>query len=184
MRLIVGLGNPGKDYAKSKHNIGFMIIDSYANLKGLKFAKESKFQGEWVKIQDTILLKPKTYMNNSGLSVQAVAKFFQIDSKDILVISDDLDLPFGKIRLREKGSAGGHNGLKSIISSLGTQDFCRFRFGIDRDDNEVVDYVLSKLSKEQSKQLKDILIVTNNIIDDYVSGKSFDSVMNSYNPSK
>ena len=181
MRLVVGLGNPGKDYAKSKHNIGFMILDSYAMLKGLKFKKETKFQGEWIKFQDTILLKPKTYMNNSGISVQTVMKFFQINPNDILVISDDLDLPFGKVRLREKGSAGGHNGLKSIIALVGTQNFCRMRFGIDRDDNEVVDYVLSKLTKDQSKQLKDLLITTNGIIDDFVLGKTFDSIMNTYN---
>ena len=181
MRMIVGLGNPGKEYAKSKHNIGFMVLDAYADLKSLKFLKESKFQGELVRYQDTILLKPKTYMNNSGISVQAVAKFYQIETKDILVISDDLDLPFGKLRLREKGSAGGHNGLKSIIASLGTQDFCRLRFGIDRDDKEVVDYVLGKLTKDQAKQLKELVITTNNILDDFVLGKTYDSIMNTYN---
>ncbi len=184
MRLIVGLGNPGRDYAKSKHNIGFMVLDAYCKLKGIKLVKESKFLGELIKYQDVVLLKPKTFMNNSGNSVRAVAQFYQISNEDILVISDDLDLPFGKLRLREKGSAGGHNGLKSIIASLGAQNFNRLRIGIDRDDKEVVDYVLSKLSKEQSKQLENLFIVTNNIIDDFVLGKSYDSIMNTYNTIK
>ena len=184
MRLIVGLGNPGKEYAKSKHNIGFMVIDAYAKLKDLKFVKETKFQGELVKYQDVILLKPKTFMNNSWISVKAVAQFYQIANEDILVISDDLDLPFGKLRLREFGSAGGHNGLKSIIAMLGDQKFNRLRIGIDRDDKEVVDYVLSKLTKEQSKQLSDLLITTNNILDDFVSGKVYNDIMNTYNSKK
>jgi PTH1 family peptidyl-tRNA hydrolase len=185
MRLIVGLGNPGKDYAKSKHNIGFMVLDSYAKTHQLKFIRETKFQGEYVKLSDSILLKPRTYMNNSGLSVRAVAQFYQIKNEDILIVSDDLDLPFSKIRLREKGSAGGHNGLKSIIEHLGGQNFNRLRIGIDRDDNkDVVNYVLGKLSKEQKKNLENLFIETNNIIENFISGQSFEQIMNTYNPSK
>jgi len=184
MRLIVGLGNPGKEYAKSKHNIGFMVLDAYCKLKNLKLVKETKFQGELIKYQDVLLLKPRTFMNNSGTSVRAVAQFYQIANEDILVISDDLDLPFGKLRLREKGSAGGHNGLKSIIAMLGAQNFNRLRIGIDRDDKDVVDYVLSKLTKEQSKQLESLFIVTNNIVDDFVLGNTYDSIMNTYNTTK
>ncbi len=184
MKLIVGLGNPGKEYAKSKHNIGFMIIDAFAQLHQLKFKKDTKFQGEWVRLDDTILLKPKTYMNLSGQSVSAVCNFFQIKPEDVLVISDDLDLPFGKIRLREKGSAGGHNGLKSIISHIGNT-FKRFRIGIDRDDeHDVKDYVLSRLSKEQQKHMNDIFILSNQILDAFNQGVCFDGIMNDFNPKK
>lgn len=182
MRLIVGLGNPGKEYAKSKHNVGFMVLDSYAKLNNLKFVKETKFQGELIKLSDAVLLKPRTFMNNSGVSVRAVAQFFQIAPEDILIVSDDLDLPFAKLRLREKGSAGGHNGLKSVIEYLGSSNFNRLRIGIDRDsDKEVVDYVLGKLSKEQSKILDDVLIETNNIVDSFIKGELYDTLMNTYN---
>ena len=184
MRLIVGLGNPGKEYAKSKHNIGFMALDAYAKVHNLTFTKEIKFHGEVVKLPNAVLLKPKTFMNNSGISVRAVQQFFDIPTNEILVISDDLDLPFAKLRLREKGSAGGHNGLKSIIEQIGDSTFNRMRIGIDRDDKDVVNYVLGKLSKEQKKAMDDLLIVTNNIIDDYLSGVSFDTLMNTYNPAK
>ncbi len=182
MRLIVGLGNPGKEYAKSKHNVGFMVLDSYAKAFNLKFVKEAKFQGELVKLSDAVLLKPRTFMNNSGVSVRAVAQFFQIAPEDILIVSDDLDLPFAKLRLREKGSAGGHNGLKSVIENLSSSNFNRLRIGIDRDgDKEVVDYVLGKLSKEQIKILDDVLIETNNIVDGFIKGELYDTLMNTYN---
>jgi len=184
MRLIVGLGNPGKEYAKSKHNIGFMAIDAYAKVNNLTFTKDIKFHGEVIKLPNAVLLKPKTFMNNSGIAVRAVAKFFEVPNNEILVISDDLDLPFGKLRLREKGSAGGHNGLKSIIEQIGDSNFNRLRVGIDRDDKDVVNYVLGKLTKEQKKAMDDLLIVTNNIMSDFINGIDFDTIMNTYNPNK
>jgi PTH1 family peptidyl-tRNA hydrolase len=182
MRLVVGLGNPGKEYENSKHNIGFICLDAFAKANRLKFAKSIKFKGEIVKLQDAILLKPRTFMNLSGLSVSAVAGYFGIASEDLLVFSDDLDLPFGKLRLREHGSAGGHNGLKSIIEHLHTEEFKRCRVGIDRDeDKDVVDYVLGEFSKEQKKALEALTIDTNEIITSFLSGKTFDSIMNGYN---
>jgi PTH1 family peptidyl-tRNA hydrolase len=121
-------------------------------------------------------------MNNSGLSVAAVAGYFGVASSDILVISDDLDLPFGKLRLRERGSAGGHNGLKSLIEHLHTDEFKRCRIGIDRDDRkEVVDYVLGDFSKEQRKMLETLVIETNDIIEAFLRGNTFDSIMNAHN---
>lgn len=182
MRLVVGLGNPGKEYENSKHNIGFICLDAYAKANRLKFTRSIKFHGEIVKLQDAVLLKPRTFMNNSGLSVSAVAGYFGIGSSDILVFSDDLDLPFSKIRLRERGSAGGHNGLKSIIEHLHTEEFNRCRIGIDRDSGkDVIDYVLGDFSKEQRKTLEGLVVETDDIIESFVSGKTFDSIMNAHN---
>lgn len=122
MKLIVGLGNPGKQYEKTRHNVGFMVLDALAASFG---GTETTVHGEKV-----ILLKPQTFMNNSGEAVQKLANFHKPDPADIWVISDDLDLPLGKIRVRESGSTGGHNGLKSIEEKLGTQDYYRIRVGI------------------------------------------------------
>jgi PTH1 family peptidyl-tRNA hydrolase len=180
--LIVGLGNPGKKYAKSKHNIGFMVIDAFAALKQVKFVKETKFQGEVATIGKTILLKPKTFMNLSGNSVRAIQQFYRIPTHNILVISDDVDLPFGKLRLREKGGSGGHNGLKSILEQLGSDIFKRLRVGVDRDDDiDLKDHVLSDFSKAQLKEVKDILITTNAILEDFSIEITFSEIMNKYN---
>lgn len=182
MRLVVGLGNPGKEYEISKHNIGFICLDAYAKANRLKFTKSIKWKGEVVKLPDAILLKPRTFMNNSGLSVAAVAGYFGVVSTDILVISDDLDLPFGKLRLRERGSAGGHNGLKSLIEHLHTEEFKRCRIGIDRDERkDVVDYVLGDFSKEQRKALDALVVETNDIIESFIRGLPYDSIMNAHN---
>jgi len=182
MKLIVGLGNPGKEYAKSKHNIGFMVLSSFAAVNKLTFSRSVKFQGEIIKMQDAILLKPKTFMNLSGISVRAVAEYYGIKNEDILVVSDDLDLPFLKIRLREKGSAGGHNGLKSIIDHLQGNDFKRLRIGIGRDDDlDVVDYVLDGFSKAQEKALQDFIITTSQILALFLSSEKFDSIMTRFN---
>jgi PTH1 family peptidyl-tRNA hydrolase len=182
MKLIVGLGNPGKEYAKSRHNIGFMVVSAFAAIQGHGFTKSVKFHGEIVKLPDAIILKPKTFMNLSGNSVRAVAEYYGIKNEDVLVVSDDLDLPFLKIRLREKGSAGGHNGLKSVIENLHGDDFKRLRIGIGRDESqEVVDYVLDGFNKAQEKQLKDTLIITSQILAVYLDGESFENIMSRYN---
>ena len=135
MKLIVGLGNPGKEYENTRHNCGFMAIDYLAQDLGVTI-NQAKFKGLYAKIkvegEDVILLKPQTYMNLSGESVSEVMKFFKIDKEDVLVIYDDLDLPVGKIRIRANGSAGGHNGIKSLIAHLNGQDFKRIRIGIDQ----------------------------------------------------
>ncbi len=181
-RLIVGLGNPGKKYAKSKHNIGFMCLDAYAKANKLKFSKETKFVGE-ISIQgQTIFLKAKTFMNLSGNSVKAVQGFYQIDTENILVISDDIDLPFSKIRLRERGGSGGHNGLKSIIGQLGSENFKRLRIGIDRNEAvDAKDHVLSDFSKAELKLLNDELIRYSQIIEDFARGEDYQNIMNKYN---
>lgn len=154
-KLIVGLGNPGKEYAKTRHNVGFWCVertmDKFA-LKGEKSKWHSIVVEGMLRGERVYLMRPQTYMNLSGQAVQAAVSFLQLDAqRDVLVMYDDLDLPTGSLRLREKGGAGGHNGIKSIISQLGTDVFARIRIGIGRPpfDITVTDYVLSNFSKAE-----------------------------------
>ena len=152
MKLFVGLGNPGSKYERTRHNAGFMVIDALSKEWNIELTDEKKFKGQIgrgvVKGEKVILLKPTTFMNLSGESVRAVMDFYDIDIEDLVVIYDDLDLPHGKIRLRLKGSAGGHNGIKSLIAHVKTQEFKRIRVGIDRHPKiPVVDYVLGKFTE-------------------------------------
>ena len=182
MKLIVGLGNPGRKYKDTKHNIGFMCLDSYAETNNLKFKKENKFNGESLKVGNTILLKPHTFMNLSGQSVRTTMDYYNIDIEDVLIIYDDLALPLGKIRLREKGSSGGHNGIKSIVTHIGTDEFKRTRIGIDSNPLiESKDYVLGKFSKDEFKVVKEAVNTTKAIIEDFKNSKSFTIIMNNYN---
>lgn len=182
MRLIVGLGNPGKKYARTRHNIGFLCLEAYAAKHNLTFKFDKKFNGEWVKTQEAILLKPQTFMNLSGQSVGDLADYFNIDTDSIMVIYDDLDLPTAKLRLRMKGSAGGHNGMKSIISRIGTQNFNRVRFGISKPERmQTKDYVLSQFSKAEGDDVIDAINKVGSIIDDYIAGHDFLDLMNRYN---
>lgn len=156
MKLIVGLGNPGKEYAKTRHNVGFMVLDDLIQQVGVK--TQTKFKGELAQCtlhgETVLLLKPQTFMNLSGESVRMVKDFYKIEDRDILVIYDDLDLPVGKLRLREKGSSGGHNGIKSIIHHLHHQDFKRLRIGIDKNPLiPTADYVLGQFSKQDQAAL-------------------------------
>lgn len=184
MKLIVGLGNPGAEYEKSRHNTGFMVMDAIAKElqveintskhKGL--VTKTKYKGE-----DVILLKPQTYMNLSGESVRQCMDFYKIAKEDLLVIYDDLDMPTGKLRLRTSGSAGGHNGIKSIIQHLGGQDFKRIRVGIDRHPRiKVVDYVLGKFSKEEQSAMESGIVLAKEAALLFVE-KDFTTAMNKYN---
>ena len=172
MKLIVGLGNPGKEYAGTRHNCGFMVIDRLASKLNVD-VDQNKFKGLYAKVkyhgEDIILLKPQTYMNLSGESVNAVMNFFKIDKDDLLVIYDDLDMPVGKLRLRKTGSAGGHNGIKNIIAHLNSQDFKRIRVGIDRHKYmNVADYVLSRFSKVESEAIEQGIENAANAVLDYL----------------
>lgn len=149
MKLIVGLGNPGQGYTNNRHNLGFMCLNHFARAHGIRFdKKQGKARvglGE-VAGEKLVVAKPQTYMNQSGQSVSLLVKKFSIGLDDLVVIHDDLDLPPGKIRLRQGGSAGGHKGVESIIAELGSRDFHRIRVGIGRPPSEVediIDYVLS-----------------------------------------
>ena len=172
MKLIVGLGNPDKTYENTRHNIGFMAIDSYAEKNNYTFRMEKSFIGEIYKDREFILLKPHTYMNLSGNSVSLVASYFKIDPKDILIISDDFNLEFSKIRYRDKGSAGGHNGLKSIISSLNTEEFPRLRIGLGNPTINTINFVLSRFGKEELDTLHEVFTRTNKMIDAFIENKT------------
>lgn len=161
MKLIVGLGNIGREYENTRHNVGFMAIDKFAYKYNASFHEEKSFKGSIAEIrigaEKVLLLKPSTYMNLSGDSLILVKKFYKIDLEDIIVLNDDLDQPVGKIRYRAKGSAGGHNGLKSIIQNLGTEEFQRIRIGIDRSKViPVIDWVLGKFPNEDLEKLNPV----------------------------
>jgi PTH1 family peptidyl-tRNA hydrolase len=159
MILIVGLGNPGAQYARTRHNAGFMVIDRLAELLGASWKPEGKFKGQ-VAVIDTpthrvILLKPHTFMNASGEAVAAVARFYKLDPHNVWVIHDDIDIPFGRLRLRRGGSAAGQNGVKSIIQHL-SDDFQRARFGVslnDRARQSAEDYVLAPFNADEREVL-------------------------------
>lgn len=157
MKLIIGLGNPGKKYEQTNHNIGFMIIDLLAQKHGINLdqKKFSSFYGEKnIGGEKVILLKPQTYMNLSGQAAAAIVHFFKIDISDLLVIHDDLDLEPGKVRFRKKGSAGGHNGLKSLIEQLQTENFARVKVGIGKPlrPEQTESFVLQKISDSAIKE--------------------------------
>ena len=157
--LIVGLGNPGRQYERTRHNVGYRTAELLAKEAGVKIDRV-KFRGLTRSCtlagQKVLLLKPETYMNLSGEAVQLAAMFYKIPIDHIVVVSDDISLPVGKIRVRAEGSAGGHNGLKSIISQLGSQDFPRVRIGVGakpHPDYDLANWVLSTFSAEEEKTL-------------------------------
>ena len=152
MYAIIGLGNPDKKYEKTRHNVGFDVIDELAEQMGIevKTKRHKALCGiGTIGSEKVVLVKPQTYMNLSGESVRAVMDFYKLDAKsDIIVVSDDISLPVGKIRIRTKGSAGGHNGLKSIISHAGTDGFTRIKVGVGANEGDLVKHVLGKFSKQ------------------------------------
>ena len=157
-KLIIGLGNPGEEYKNHRHNIGFIIIDKLAQNLSLKFdnnKKKSLFTRAKQNNTDFILLKPQTFMNLSGESAVYISKFFNIKTEDIIVIYDDMDIPFGTFKIKKGGSSGGHNGIKSLIAQLQTDDFIRVRVGIGRPSfgKKVNDYVLSSFSKSEREDI-------------------------------
>ena len=184
MKLIVGLGNPGREYVKTRHNIGFMCIDKIANYFNVDF-NMNKFNGMYTQFnykgEKVILLKPLKYMNLSGEVVRDYVNYFKIDINDILIICDDLDTSVGTYRLRYKGSSGGHNGLKNIELHLNSKDYKRIKIGISNNKNmDTKDYVLGKFSKEELELINPIIDKMPNIIEDYLN-LSFDNVMSKYN---
>ncbi len=184
MKLIVGLGNPGVKYEKTRHNAGFMVLDRIAQMNGVSISK-NKFEGKHIKTkiagEDVILLKPETYMNLSGLSVRACMDFYKISKEDLLVIYDDLDTPVGSIRLKSKGSAGGHNGMKSVIQAVLGEDFDRIRVGIGRDPQiKIVDYVLTRFKPEEVDDLEKAVDQAANAAI-FSLTHSFEQTMNRYN---
>ncbi|MBU9721995.1 MULTISPECIES: aminoacyl-tRNA hydrolase [Bacillaceae] len=185
MKLVVGLGNPGPKYDGTRHNIGFEVIDRLEESLNIPL-DQSKFKGVYgfkrVGDEKLFLLKPLTYMNLSGESLVPLMNFYKIDKEDILVIYDDLDLPPGKIRLREKGSHGGHNGIRSIIAQLGTEEFKRIRVGIGRPvkGQAVPDYVLGKFHNDERVEVDGAVEKAVEAVETWTKS-SFKNVMNQYN---
>ncbi|WP_042453885.1 aminoacyl-tRNA hydrolase [Neobacillus dielmonensis] len=185
MKLITGLGNPGKQYEHTRHNVGFDVIEELSNRLAIPL-NQSKLKGLYgigaVNGEKVLLLKPLTYMNLSGESIRAVMDYYKIEQEDLLVVYDDLDLPVGKIRLRQKGSPGGHNGIKSIVAHLGTQQFNRIRIGIDRPQGgmSVPDYVLGQFLQEERPLIAQAVKNSAEACETWLK-KPFLQVMNDYN---
>ena len=165
--LIVGLGNPEPKYDNTRHNIGFAVIDELAKVWQMPLKENKRFQGMFSEGvvaggKKVRLLKPLTYMNRSGQSVRAVADWYKLEPSSVLVVYDDMDLPVGRLRMRLSGSAGGHNGMKSIIAHLGAKEFPRLRIGIGKSDGEksTVSHVLGKFAPQESKTIEEILYIS------------------------
>lgn len=182
IRLIVGLGNPGPEYEQTRHNAGFWLVD---NLAGSRLARESRYNALAAKTsisgQEVWLLEPQTYMNRSGQSVGALARFYKIAPDDILVVHDELDLPPGAAKIKKGGSAAGHNGLKDITAALGTQDYWRLRIGIGHPrsmnlQQQVADYVLHRPRKEEQAMINEAISKSVDVIPLLCEGK-FEAAM-------
>lgn len=184
--VVVGLGNPGQEYSQTRHNIGFMVIDELARrLNAPGFIKKFRGQFSDVSISDqkVFLLKPETYMNLSGRSVGDLMTFYKVRPEtQLLVISDDLDLPTGQLRVRKQGGPGGHNGLKSIIETLGTKTFARIRIGIGRGHG-VTDHVLGKIKKSEQAEFDQAIERASEAVEVWVRD-GINKVMNEFNRSQ
>jgi len=184
--LVVGLGNPGPRYARTRHNIGFMVVEEIARRHGLRFSKgqgNSEVARGSVTGNPVVLAKPQTYMNNSGMAVGSVSRFYRIPIERILVVYDELALPLGTIRIREKGSSAGHNGVKSIISHVGTQNFPRIRVGIDQPPqgrHGQIDWVLNRFTADEQKVVDEVISRAADAVEAILSG-GIERAMNFYN---
>lgn len=183
MKLIVGLGNPGKKYEKTRHNLGYRVIDAFADSYGIeldKIAFNGLYARELINDEAVILFKPTTFMNLSGTAVQEIKAYFGVDLQDIIIVYDDMALEPGRIRLRLAGSSGGHNGIQNIIDILKTEEIKRLRIGIGEPDFTGVDYVLGKPTKEQAKLLDIAISEASEALKEYLKN-GFNSAMAKYN---
>ena len=185
MKLIVGLGNPGKQYEKTRHNSGFMAIDFYAAKNNLEF--KSKFNGLYaeqiINNEKVLFVKPQTFMNNSGECVIKFVNYFDIDLKDIMIIYDDVDFEVGTFKIRRNGSGGGHNGIKNVIEHLKTEEIYRLRIGISKNEIPLMDYVLSKFSKADLDEVNGILPTIADAMNDFAY-LDIEKLMQKYNRTK
>lgn len=184
MKLIVGLGNPGKKYELTRHNAGFLVMDYLAREWKAPITKV-KFKSYYCELniggEKVVLLKPQTYMNLSGEAVQSAIRYYDIDLSDVLVIYDDIDVTFGKLRIRKQGSGGTHNGMRNIIYLLKSDAFPRIRVGIGREDNQPLhDYVLRKFPKEDWDELREMIIRAAGAVECFIR-EGIDQSMNRYN---
>ena len=186
MKMIVGLGNIGTRYDETRHNTGFMVVDqlardyhlgAFTHLKQEAVAVSGVINGEKV-----MLVKPTTFINDSGRAVGPLVDYYDIDLDDLVIVNDDLDMPVGKVRLKTHGASGGHNGLKSIISALGTKNFNRVKVGIDHPQHgTVVSHVLGKFSKEERPKFDQAVEQAEHALEDWINGEDFAKLMNAYN---
>lgn len=183
MYLIVGLGNPGREYEHTRHNVGFDAIDKISSRYNIDLNR-TKFKGMYgegfLDGEKIILLKPLTYMNLSGESVREIANFHKIKNENIIVIYDDVDLEVGRIRIRKKGSSGGHNGIKSILYNLEKEEFLRIKLGVGKAERDMVSHVLGKFHAEDREKIEEVLNCTIDIVDTIIKDGA-DSAMNKYN---
>jgi len=170
MKLVVGLGNPGREYKNTRHNIGFMVLDYYLGKIDWKSKMESQFYQAEIGNEQVIFIKPLTYMNLSGLAVRKIVNFYKINVKDILVIQDDIDMGFETYKIKRNSSSGGHNGIKSIISELQSEEFGRLKIGIGKNNQIPVDkYVLAKFSDIELEKINANLNIFREIIDSFIN---------------
>jgi PTH1 family peptidyl-tRNA hydrolase len=188
VKLIVGLGNPGREYRDTRHNVGFMVVDEIARRHGIEWASgpsqiAETLVGKRFGAEPLMLAKPLTYMNNSGESVAGLARYFGVSQDDLLVVVDEAALPFGKMRARARGSAGGHNGLKSIIERLGTTEFSRLRLGVGRGDGrrDLADHVLARFERGEQADLEALIARAADAAEMFAA-EGISKVMNVYNP--
>jgi PTH1 family peptidyl-tRNA hydrolase len=185
MYLVIGLGNPGPEYENTRHNLGFKVVDELAARLGIKTLKEKhhSFIGE-AKIGDhkVILAQPQTFMNDSGPAVRGLLQWYKLDIKDLIVIYDDVDLEVGQLRIREKGNAGGHHGVESVIASLGATEFARVRIGIGRESmtGDVSDYVLQRIPPAQREALDAAIISAAEAVEEIIKN-GLAKAMNQFN---
>lgn len=189
MFLIVGLGNPGREYENTRHNIGFAAMDVLAEKYNIDINR-TKFKGEYgegfINGNKVILLKPYTFMNLSGESVREAIDFYKLTEEQVLIIYDDISLELGRLRIREKGSAGGHNGIKSIINHMGTDVFTRIKIGVGAPKGDLVNHVLGKFSKDEVNILKQTLDAVTEATADIIDNGAKDAMnnFNGFSPNK
>lgn len=182
MFLIAGLGNIGEKYSLTRHNVGFMVVDEAIKTQQLTSnINKSKFNADVIKAEQTLYIKPTTYMNNSGIAIYSIKEYYKIENKNIIVIHDDLDLPFGSVKFKVGGGHGGHNGLRSLDSHIGN-DYIRIRIGIGKPSlkEDVVNFVLSNFSKEELNKLEDIITHTLKAIETIQNSDSINEVKSKY----
>lgn len=187
VKMIVGLGNPGSKYEKTKHNIGFMAIDNIVKNLDVTFTDDKNFKAQigstFINHEKVYFVKPTTFMNNSGIAVKALLTYYNIDITDLIVIYDDLDMEVSKLRLRSKGSAGGHNGIKSIIAHIGTQEFNRIKVGIGRPlkGMTVINHVMGQFNTEDNIAISLNLDRVVNAVKFYLQENDFEKTMQKFN---
>ena len=188
MRLIVGLGNPGKEYRETRHNVGFKVVDEIARRHNLALAMAPSqvpdaFIAKKYGPEPLLVAKPLTFVNRSGDAIAALSRYYDIAPADLLVVVDEVALPFGRLRARARGSAGGHNGLKSVVERLGTTEFPRLRLGVGRGDSrrDLADHVLSKFEAEEQSALEEFITRAADAAEVFAA-EGIEKVMNTYNP--